>query len=104
MQPKEGHFILNGKGSIGDHKVQPITEKIDNISLRFNPNENMWYCDYMLKDKVIGSIPCKDIICDVPFIGKVDKNHEKPKVTAELKKKDILGTSMALNAMIIKKK
>ena len=64
----------------------------------------MWYCDLMKKGKKIGEIPCKNIICDVPFIGAVDKSTEKPKVTAQIKVADILGTSIALNALIIKKK
>lgn len=104
IENKQGSFILNGSGDIGSHNVNPIEEKIDAVSLRYNINTNMWYCDLKKDEKKVGEIPCKNIICDVPFEGNVDKSSSKPKVTAEIKLKDIKGISMALNALIIKKK
>jgi hypothetical protein len=104
LEIDNGKYILKGKGHLGDQMVQPIEEDIDTISIRYNVNENMWYSDYKLNDKTVGSIPCKNIISDVPFVGKIDFSHQKPKVTAELKMSDVKGTSLALNALIIKRK
>jgi len=101
---KPGEFVLTGKGDIGNQIVQSIKEDFDHISLRYNIHENTWYCTYMKDNKEIGSIPCKNIICDVPFEGNVDRSPSKPKVTAIIKKEDISGISIALNALIIKKK
>jgi len=103
-EPVQGFFVLKGKGTVGDQKVTPLENGIDTVSLRFNVYENSWYCEYMQDGKSVGKTPCKNIICDVPFVGKVDKASEKPKVTAELKAKDIKGISVALNALIIKRK
>ena len=100
---KPGEFILTSKEDIGEQSVQEIKEDFDFLSLSYNTNDNMWYCRYMKDDKEIGSIPCKNIICDVPFEGNVI-HAQKPKVTAHLKKEDIKGISLALNSLIIKKK
>jgi hypothetical protein len=99
-----GHFILTGNRDIGQHTMQPLDSNVDRFSLRFNVHENVWYCDQLKGDDVLGSIPCKNIICDVPFVGKVDKSYDKPKVTAEIAARDVQGISMALNALIIKSK
>jgi len=104
LELKEGYFILQSNTNIGEQQVQEIKEKYDSLSLAYNIQTNNWYCNYLLNEKVIGSIPCKNIICDVPFEGKVDKSSSKPKVTAILKKEDIKGISVALNALIIKRK
>jgi len=104
LEPKQGEFVLNGYGDIGDHKVTSLEKGIQSLSLRYNTFDNTWYCEYIKKGKIVGSTPCKNIICDVPFVGKVDRTHEKPKVTAELKGKDIKGIAIALNALIIKRK
>jgi len=104
LEPNQGQYVLNGSGSIGDHIVTPIKENMDNMSLRYDINNNTWYCDYRFKDKIVGSTPCKNIICDVPFEGKVDRTFPKPKVTAELKIQNIKGITVALNALIIKAK
>jgi len=104
IEKEEGNFMLSGKGDIGKHILNPVEKDIDTMSLRFNVQTNVWYCDLMKKGEKIGEMPCKNIICDVPFEGKVDIRHEKPKVTAEIKVKDVKGISMALNALIIKAK
>lgn len=103
-EPVSGYFILTGKGDIGDHNVTPIKEGIDTISLRYNIYEDNWYCEYMKNGESVGKTPCKDIICDVPFVGKVDMSTQKPKVTAELNTKDVKGVAIALNSLIIKKR
>lgn len=102
IEPKQGHFVLKGSGNIGNHDVTPIKNNVEVISLRYNIYENTWYCEYLKKDKVIGSTPCKNIICDVPFEGKIDMSATKPKVTVEIKAKNVKGISIALNALIIK--
>lgn len=103
-EPTSGQFILSGLGNIGDHIVNPIKDDVDNVSLRYNIHTNMWYCDLIKDKKIIGEIPCKNIISDVNFEGSVDKSSSKPKVSAILKIEDIKGISMALNALIIKRK
>lgn len=103
-EPEPGYFVLKGSGNIGTHILTPIEKGIESISLRYNIFSNTWYCEYIQNGKIVGTTPCKNIICDVPFIGKVDLSNDKPKVTAELKVKDIKGISIALNALIIKAK
>lgn len=104
LEPKQDQLVINGNGDIGDHKITPIQNNVDYISLRYNIYTNMWYCDLLNKNKKIGEYPCKAIICDVPFEGHVDKSSSKPKVTAKIKASNIKGISMALNALIIKRK
>lgn len=101
---KPGEFILTGKGDIGDQIVQPIILDYDHLTLRYNIHENMWYCSHVKDNQEIGSIPCKNIICNAPFEGNIDRSSSKPKVTAIIKKEDVAGISIALNALIIKKK
>ena len=95
--------MLNGSNDIGDHNVTKVDKEVDILSLRYDIYKNTWYCDFMKKGKNVGSTPCKNIICDVPFEGKVDNSTDKPKVTAEIKAKNVKGISIALNALIIKK-
>lgn len=102
LELEAGKFVLNGKGNIGEQTVQSIQEDYDHLNLRYNIYENTWYAMYMKDNKEIGSIPCKNIICDVPFEGNIDRSNSKPKVTAILKKEDIKGISVALNSLIIK--
>jgi len=104
IETEQGNFELYGKGDIGNQNVTPLDEKIDKVALRYNIYSNMWYAELKSKDEKIGEIPCKNVICDVPFEGNIDRSHSKPKVTAELNVKDIAGTSLALNALIIKRK
>lgn len=103
LEPEPGQFIINGEGDIGNQLTQPLEEDYDHLSLRYNIQENTWYAEVLKDSKIVGSFPCKNIICDVPFEGKIDKSSSKPKVTALLKKEDIKGISLALNALIIKK-
>ncbi len=103
FEPKPGNFIIKGKSKLNP-KIEPIKEKIDKISVRYNIEQNLWYCDYKYKNNQIGSYPTKHLICDVPFEGNIDRNHSKPKVTAELKAKDIKGISVGLDRVVIKKK
>jgi hypothetical protein len=102
IEPKAGVFVLNGEGDIGDHKLTELDPDIEKISLSYSIKQNTWYCSYLKDNEVIGSTPCKDIICDVPIIGKIDRNYDKPKVTADIDSKDVKGISVALNALIIK--
>jgi hypothetical protein len=104
IELEEGVMTLLGDGDIGSQNVTPIKEDIDLVSLRYNIYENTWYCEYIKDEKVIGSIPCKNIISDVPLVGNVDKSHSKPKVTANIDVNDVSGITVALNALIIKKK
>jgi hypothetical protein len=104
IESDEGVMTLLGDGDIGSHNVMPIDDDMDFISLRYNIYENTWYCEYIKDDKVIGSIPCKNIISDVPLVGNVDKGYSKPKVTAKIDVNDVSGITVALNALIIKKK
>ncbi len=105
LEPEQGQYILRGKNKIEqDITSNIITEDYDKISLTYNIYENMWYCSPIKKDKILGKIPCKNIISDAPLTGKVDFDHKKPKVSAEINKDKIQGISMALNALIIKVK
>lgn len=105
IETEQGNFILTGKGDIGEQKVTPLEKEVERISLRYNVFSNMWYAELKTKnEEKIGEIPCKNIICDVPFEGSIDRSHPKPKVTADLKIEDVAGTSLALNALIIKRK
>lgn len=100
-----GKFKITGssKNSIHEGILTQFPKETTKISLRYDINQNMWYCDYLNKKNVIGSTPCKSIICDVPFKGNIEFNSSKPKVTAEIKIKDLKGYSLALNALILKK-
>ena len=104
IEPEEGKFILTGTGDIGNHNLAPLDKDIDSMSLRYNSNTNMWNCDLKSKGEKVGEYPAKTLICDVPFKGSINRSNSKPKVTAELNVKDIAGVSVAMNALIIKKR
>lgn len=107
LREKEtGKFVLEGYGKgIEQQKVNPIDEKVKSIILRFNNRTNMWYCDLHDKKQKIGEMPCKNIICDVPFSGSIDYSAQpKVKASAVIDISKIEGISMALNALIIKSK
>lgn len=104
IETDEGNFELYGKGDIGQQQVTPLEDKVNKISLRYNIYSNMWYAELKNNDEKIGEIPCKNIICDVPFEGNIDRTFPKPKVTADLDINQVAGTSLALNALIIKRK
>jgi len=104
VEPVSGRFILNGNNDIGQHNTTPLDKSIDTLSLRYNVYSNIWTCDLKSKGKIIGEYPCKAIISDAPFVGKVDRSFPKPKVTADIDISNVEGVSMALNALIIKRK
>lgn len=106
IERKSGEFEIIGKGNIGNQQtLNPIPNDVEKLALRYNVFSNTWFCDYLDKENNnIGGTPCKNIICDVPFEGSIDRNHAKPKVTATMNKSDVAGISLALNALIIKRK
>lgn len=104
IETSQGNFELYGKGDVGEMPVTPLEKDVKKISLRYNIYSNMWFAELKSDKETLGEIPCKNIICDVPFEGNVDRSSPKPKVTAELDVNQVAGTSLALNALIIKRK
>jgi len=104
VETSQGSYILTGTSNINNHNLIPLDKSIDLVSLRYDIVANTWTCDLKTKGTIVGEFLTKTLICDVPFIGAVNKAVAKPKVTAELNAIDIAGISITHKALIIKKK
>lgn len=83
----------------GDTSIMP--EGTDNVVLRYNIFKNKWYCHFMQEDKTLKELECDSMIIDCPMEGFVNRNHEKPKVTQQIKPENIASIQFLSNTLII---
>ena len=109
-QPTTRKVIITGKQKepLDMDKIcspQNIPAKASELRLRYNIREDLWFCDFLdKKQKELGTIPAKSLICDAPMKGVVLNVGNMPKVSVIIKTKDISNMAVAINSLIIRGK
>ncbi len=107
IEPKPGRLIIRGK--LKDECKPAISNQVipsgaETIRFRYNTRENLWFGDILDKtDKLLGEIPCKNLIIDATMYGEI-VTAEKPKVSTRINVNDILDINIAINTLIIRGK
>lgn len=113
MEPKTGKLIVNGKLRTECKPLnlknicspQSIPKGGESLRLRYNVREDIWFCDILdKKDKELGSIPCKSVICDAKMYGQIVMVGNKPRVSTRININDISEVGIAINSLIIRGK
>jgi hypothetical protein len=84
---------------------QDIPKDVVKLRLRYNINNDMWFCDFLdSKGKEVNVLGVKSILCDAPAVGTVLNNGNKPKVSIIINIKDISNIGIEINSLLIRGK
>jgi len=110
-EPRPGELVILGKLKKECKpiknvcSIQHLPDKAHTLRFRYNTREDLWFCDILdKKDKSLGQISCKSLICDAITYGNVINVGDRPKVNTRINVTDISDIAIAINSLIIRGK